>query len=319
VKFLPPSLPEVGGRSADIAFLHFKNQTVRRFFVKRFVPVVIVLVFCALSFAQIPSAARVHTQAETAVSLTPKSAAESASHRPPSSADCVFTFSSGADNTFLKFCVTATANVTVFESPAGQEHIAVGLDGEGYGVCDLKSGVAYFDYAERGDSGNWGQPTVVSQTPTSVKIARTTSDDRWTLTQTFTQVAGLSPSAKITMTLTNNTAKNRIGVLLRYADVDAAGVSLNNLDSTLQSAFGWNSVGTTNTPYGLVLQNLGNPPAGLFGGLADGVPGGPDPCNPAANEVSGPVTATDGSIVMVYELRIPASKSKTVTVRYRGF
>ena len=230
---------------------------------KKFVLTFIMLALCSLSFAQTPGAAKVSTQLETAASSTQKSAAQAMPHRPPSIADCVFTFTSGADNTFLKFCVTATGNVTVFESPAGQEHIAVGVDGEGYGLCDVNSKVAYFDYAERGDSMTWGPPTVVSQNATSVTIARTTTDGFWTLTQTFTQVAGASPSAKIAMTLTNNTTKNKVAALLRYADVDAAGVSLNNLDSTLQSAFAWNSVGTTTTPYGLVLQNLGNPPVGL--------------------------------------------------------
>ncbi len=286
---------------------------------QKFVLIVIVLALCSLSFAQTASAARVNTQAEAAVLLAQRSAPQAAPHRPPSSADCVFTFTSGADNTFLKFCVTATGNVTVFESPAGQEHIAVGVDGEGYGLCDLNSQVAYFDYAERGDSMTWGPPTVVSQNATSVTIARTTTDGFWTLTQTFTQVTGASSSAKIAMTLTNNTAKSKIAVLLRYADVDAAGMSLNNLDATLQSAFGWNSVGTTTTPYGLVLQNIGTPQALALSGFAEGVPDGPDPCDVSGHAVIGPVTSTDGSIVMAYELRVPANKSKTVTVRYRGF
>ncbi len=286
---------------------------------KAFILTFTVVALCFFSLAETPSATGLNHQREAGALLAQKSAAQSAPNRPPSSADCAFTFTSGADNTFLKFCVTATGNVTVFESPAGQEHIAVGVDGEGYGLCDFKSKVGYFDYAERGDSMTWGSPTLVSQNATSVTIARTTTDGFWTLTQTFTQVAGASPSAKIAMTLTNNTAKNKLAVLLRYADVDAAGVSPNNLDSTLQSAFGWNSEGTTTTPYGLVLQNLGNPPARLVAGLAEGVPDGPDPCNPGEHAVSGPVTATDGSIVMVYELGVPAGKSRTVTVRYRGF
>jgi len=68
-------------------------------------------------------------------------------------------------------------------TPFNREHIAVGAAGEGYGVCDNTGAVAYFDYADYGDSGNWGAPTLVSQTATSVKIARTTSDGVWTLTQ----------------------------------------------------------------------------------------------------------------------------------------
>jgi len=185
--------------------------------VKKVVLTVTVLVLCSLSFAQNPSAARVNPQPEAAALLAQKSAAQATSHRPPSSADCVFTFTSGAKNTFLKYCVTATGNVTVFESPAGHEHIAVGADGEGYGICGITSGVAYLDYAERGDSQNWGPATVVSHNSTSVTIARTTSDGLWTFTQTFTQiaVAGKSPSLRIAMTLRNNTAVDTLVTLLR--------------------------------------------------------------------------------------------------------
>jgi hypothetical protein len=100
--------------------------------------------------------------------------------------------------------------------------------------------------------------------------------------------------------------------------VDASGASLNNLDETLESAFGWNSTVAT-TRFGLVLQNVGNPPAVIFTGLAQDVPDGPDPCNPFVHEVAGPVTTTDGSIAMLYGLEVPQGTSKTVTVRYMGF
>ena len=285
---------------------------------KKFVLTVTVLVLCSISFAQTPRTAKVNTQPEAAALLAQKSVAQATPHRLPFSVDCVFTFTSGAKNTFLKYCVTANGNVTVFESPAGHEHIAVGVDGEGYGFCGSTSGVAYLDYAERGDSKNWGTATVVSHNATSVTIARTTSDGFWTLTQTFTQVAGPSPSAKITMTLQNNSAVDTTVILLRYADVDASGVSLNNLDATLESAFGWNSTEAT-TRFGLVLQNVGTPPADILAGLAQDVPDGPDPCNPFLHEAAGPVTATDGSIGMFYGLEIPQGASKTVTVRYKGF
>jgi hypothetical protein len=108
-----------------------KTKELGDFFVKKVVLTVTVLVLCSLSFAQNPNAARVNPQPEAAALLAQKSAAQATSHRPPSSADCVFTFTSGAKNTFLKYCVTATGNVTAFESPAGHEHIAVGADGEG--------------------------------------------------------------------------------------------------------------------------------------------------------------------------------------------
>jgi len=46
-----------------------------------------------------------------------KNAAQAAPNSPLAPADCVFTFTCGADNTFLNYCVTANGNVTVFESP----------------------------------------------------------------------------------------------------------------------------------------------------------------------------------------------------------
>jgi hypothetical protein len=88
----------------------------------------------------------------------------------------------------------------------GFENIFVGGDGKGYGICDFTANVGYNDYAEFGDSGNWAPPTVLSHSATSVEIARATSDGNWTLTQTFSQIAGTSPSLKIAMALKNNTA-----------------------------------------------------------------------------------------------------------------
>ena len=277
--------------------------------------IVLVLGLCAVGFARTPTVHVANPQVKAAGAQMQKNATP---HSPRFSVDCVFTFTTGADNTFLKFCVTANGNITLFESPEGQEHIAVGKDGEGYGICDARSEIAYDDYAEFGDSGNWGPPSVLSQTATSVTIARTTSDGVWTLTQAFTQVSGRSPSARVAMTLQNNTTVHRNATLLRYANVDADSVFQNTLDATLQSAFGWNSVGITN-PFGLVLQNVGNPPAVILTGLVQDVPDGPSPCGPFDHGIVGPVTGIDGSIVMLYGVTFGPKASKTVTVRYRGF
>jgi hypothetical protein len=122
----------------------------------------------------------------------------------------------------------------------GHEHIAFGDFSEGYGICDLNSGVAYDDYADSGDSGNWGAATVLGQTATSVKIARSTRDGIWTLTQTFTQMAGTS-SVKVGMVLKNNTGAERTALLMRFADVDADGVFQNSLMEPGNSAFGMES------------------------------------------------------------------------------
>jgi len=253
----------------------------------------------------------------SAQNRTQLQAAQEVTRSPMATSTCALSFTSGANDSFLKYCVTANGNIAQFEAPLGKEHIAVGTVGEGYGFCDLGTVVGYFDYSDFGDSGNWGAPTIVSQNAKSVKIARTTTDGIWTLTQTITQVAGISPSVKITMTVKNNTSITRSLFFMRYADVDAGGDFLNNLDATQKSAFGWNSVASSN-PVGLLLQNAGAFPADSSpGGFTQNVPNGPDPCNFAAHLASGPQIATDGSIFFLYALNLSKGTSKTVTVGYQ--
>jgi hypothetical protein len=56
---------------------------------------------------------------------------------PYSSTTCSFTYSSGDDNKFMKYCVTANGNIAQFENPIAHEYIATTRIGEGYGVCDV--------------------------------------------------------------------------------------------------------------------------------------------------------------------------------------
>ena len=262
-----------------------------------------------------------------AVSTIAMANAQDAGHRQQShhvgsaatTSACSFTFQSGANNTFMKFCVTANGNIPQFESPQGHEHINVFDISEGYGICDLTDNdneVSYFDYSDQGDSGNWNSPIVLSQNTNSVKIARTTLDGNWTLTQTFTRMSGASPFAQVAMALTNNTTIDRTALVIRSADVDADGLVNNNLDSTIDSAFGWNSI-TSEHGSGLALQNVGNSPASLQLGIVTATPNSPDPCSVQIQ--SAPETNTDGVIVMAYGLLIPKSSSQTVKVAYRGF
>jgi hypothetical protein len=283
---------------------------------KNFILAVSVLALCSASFAGNLQTTKVNTQQEATAALGQKNAAQVAPHSPFATSTCSFTFTSGANNTYLKYCVTVNGNITQLETPLGREHIAAGAFGEGYGICDTSSAVAYDDYADFGDSGNWGPSTTVSHNATSVKIARSTSDGIWTLTQTITQVAGTS-SVKVAMMLKNNTAVARTAYLLRYADVDADGVFLNSLDGTINSAFGWNSIGT-GSPYGLMLQTVGTSPF-PYAGFAQNVPNGPPPCSYTANYTGGLLSATDGSLVSVYIVGVPKNASKTVTVSYKGF
>ena len=282
---------------------------------KKFMLSFAVLAITSLGFAQTSVEALMRQQQE-ASSTRAQGTAQAAPRSPFATANCSFTFTSGNSLTFLKYCVTVNGNITLFESPQDEEHIAVGRDGEGYGICDLNTNVGYYDYAEFGDSGNWNPPTVVSHTAKSVKIVRTTNDGLWTLTQTINQIAGPSPSAKIIMALKNNSAINKTALLIRYANADAANTFENNLDSTLTSAFAWNSIGN-GEPFGLMLQNVGIPQAGFLIGFVQKTPNGQPPCTVTADE--GPLKATDGAIGMGYELILPKNGSRTVNVAYKAF
>jgi hypothetical protein len=237
---------------------------------------------------------------------------------PLATDDCSYTFTSGVSNTFLTYCVTVNGNIMQLKTPLGVPQISSSTDGEGYGVCDVTGGiVAYSDYGNFGTTANWNPASLVSLTGTSVKIARTTSDGIWTLTQTITQVSSNS-SIKIAMVLKNNTAAGRSVFILRYADVDAAGQNFDNLDGTHNTAMAWTSTppGTTNG-FGLMLQNVGT---SLFDydGFVQNIPQGPNPCNYAASFTGKTVTHTDGSLVLTYVGVIPAKGSKTFNMMYKG-
>jgi len=230
---------------------------------------------------------------------------------------CSFTFTSGTNNTFLQFCVTANGNITQLATPFAREHIAVGTIGEGYGVCDMTTNTGYYDYADFGDSGNWGPATVVSVNSSSVKIVRTTSDGVWTLTQTISQPEG-NQAVRVQMSLKNNSGTDRSIFFMRYADVDVSGACSNNFDATANSAFGWDSSGSSTPPYGLTLQNVANTPGLTPIPFIQKTGAGPIPCNPSLNFTFGPLLATDGSVVMFYEGTISRNRSRTVTMNYRG-
>jgi hypothetical protein len=216
----------------------------------------------------------------------------------------------------LKFCLTVNGNITQLETPAGHEHIASGFINEGYGICNEAPPTAYWDYADDGDSGNWGPPSVVNQTLTSVKIARTTSDGIWTLTQTITQDKR-TPAVKIVMVLKNNTAAPRVAYLVRYADVDADTNTINDFGATVNSAAGWVNSSYAVIGYGLMLQNVRTSQFGYTNGFVQTTFHGPNPCAFAFNS---PYTGSlgDGSVVLAYADTIGAGKTKTATMIYKG-
>jgi hypothetical protein len=88
--------------------------------VKKLVLAVIVLALCSLSFAGPLSAAGVNNQQEAAAAASQRDAAQGTLHSPLSTSTCSFTFTSGANNTFLKYCITANGNITQLETPGGE-------------------------------------------------------------------------------------------------------------------------------------------------------------------------------------------------------
>jgi hypothetical protein len=241
---------------------------------------------------------------------------------PDSTDTCTYKFTSGSGNTYLQFCVTVNGNVVEFQSPVGIEQLSPGGSAayEGYGICDVTTGTAYWDYAGNGDSGNWNAPTKLSLTGTSVKIERITSDGAWTLTQTFTSVEGFDASAKIAMALKNDSAEDKQVVLLRYANaVPYSGSPYQeDYDGTYESAWGY-----AQGFYGLILQDVGFPTPTTLAWEREAFPidtiGGPAPCNADAKSEE-PILGNVGSLVNWVEI-ITLKKAQTVTVtdRYMQF
>jgi hypothetical protein len=289
------------------------KQLVRETFVKNLVLVLILWTLPSVSFVQTLRADQAGSR-EAAAGIAQQSHAQAAARSPLSTSICSFTFTSGSQDTFLKYCVTINGNITQFESPAGFEHIAIGEVAEGYGFCDGTANVPYFDYADDGATSNWGPTTILSHSATSVKMTRITTDGLWTLTQLITQIAGNS-SVNVAMTLKNNSLFSKSVFFLRYADVDAAGAFNNNFDGTSDSVFGWNSAGVNS--FGMVLRNVGNAPF-VHEGFGQTVSSGPSPCNPAANISRVPLVGIDGSIIMTYDGFIRPGQSKTLTINYKG-
>jgi len=238
--------------------------------------------------------------------------------RPDVDPVCAYNFTSGSANTYLFYCVTENGNIVTLSTPEGHGQELFG--GEGYGFCNASPGVVeYHDYAYE-DSGNWNSPTLLSSNATTVKIARTTSDGIWTLTQTITQVPA-TPAIKIAMALKNNTAVAREVYLLRFIDADADLSRTNTLDATQNTAAAWNEQTSTQPfSFGLQIENVGTPKFGYWSGFAQNTPNGPNACAFAFNSPGGaPLVGIDGSIEMVYADAIAAHGTKTATMLYRGF
>jgi len=233
---------------------------------------------------------------------------------PAATTTCAATFSSGSGHNLTKYCVTVNGNITQF-SRGGDEYIQVGGPGEGYGICDLSTNTAYFDYGFN-DSGNWG-PASPSFNPTTAVSSRFTSDGIFQITTTVTQVAATASapgSAKVSMKIKNWSGISRTIYLLRQADVDflRSGTSdfTNDFDFTLDTSMGLEhgfksglslTTNTFNFPYDAYTQN---------------VPNGPNSCAPTANLAAQPFVG-DGSVVQLYLIGLPSLATKTVNMTYK--
>ena len=272
-----------------------------------------------LSMAQTPTTTSDPLQANATAAGEESNASLAVPRSALATTDCAFNFTSGGLDTGLSYCVTVNGNIPQLATPELHEHLA-SKRSEGYGICDQSTGVAYNDYGDT-DSFNWLPATVVSSSATSVKIARTTIDGLWTLTQTIAEVTGNSPSVKITMTLKNNSGIARLAWLLRYADADIDGLLANDFNMTIDAAAASNSItgpwGSTRA-YGLLLQNIGNN-SFAHQALVQNTRLGPAPCNPFAVFPQAPLVFQDGSLALMYQPFIGAGASVTATMMYKGF
>lgn len=229
---------------------------------------------------------------------------------------CSYDFTSGSGNTYLSYCVTVNGNILEIQTPFGQNML--GANGEGYGICNERPAQNYTDYSVS-DTGNWQNAVVLSHSSTSVKIARTTADGNWTLTQTITKVP-TTFSIKVVMALKNNQSVAHVAYLVRFADVEPTSRDtifwLGGLSSALARTY------QTDPNYGLQLANVGIPQFGFWQGYAQTVNTGPNACAFAFNEGNNNYTsdvAGFGSMEMAYVGTVPAGQTKTVTLSYHAF
>jgi len=226
---------------------------------------------------------------------------------------CNVTFSSGSGHNTTQFCVTVNGNITQF-SRDGQEMINFGSPvGEGYGICDQTGGTRYYDYAYE-DSGNWLSPTF-THSGNVVSVTRTTSDGLFKLKQTITNVPATTSSAaaaKMKLAITNLSNTARFVILIRYANVNAAGSIPNDFEWTPDSVFGLRPSG-----FGGLSLTSSSVSVPFHSGLVNKVPDGPDPCQQifSVNFFEG-----DGSIEFFYHmLPLAAHATKTVVMTYKPF
>lgn len=255
----------------------------------------VVLALTTMSFAQ---------------KMSQKEAAAAAKPMGDAAITCAATYSSGSGHNATQYCVTVNGNITQF-SRGGAEYINVLQVGEGYGVCDLNTNAAYFDYGYT-DSGNWNAASF-SSTASQAVSTRLTSDGIWQIKNTITKQAASATgpgAAKVSMALKNMTGVARSVFLLRFADIDANSSDTNNdFDFTLDTAYGLmpgfsSGLGTTNNTF-----------AFSYDAFAQNTFNGPNPCG--GWTVAPQPFVGDGSVIQLYVITVPAGGTKTVISTYK--
>ena len=278
------------------------------------------LVLSVASFAQQDSSPFASQLAQAA---SPATSSNQQNHTfaitPAATTDCTYTFTSGGTATvkYLQYCVTANGNIVEFQSPLGTEHIRVGTVGDGYALCDLSAAtgeVGYHDYAGFGDvdtGTGWGAPTLLSQTTTAVKIARSTADGLFTLTQTFTQSPS-DASVKVAMAIKNNTSISKTIWLTRFTDIDAGGTTSNIMDGTVESVWGYNA---SETGSGLQISLAQPNTFNNFGLAINQV----DNACATGNGFTGLLNGVDGFAYSFHFIIVPPHGMTTVILKYKAF
>jgi hypothetical protein len=231
---------------------------------------------------------------------------------------CAYTFTSGGTGTkpYLQYCISLNGNFVEFQTPMGSEQIGPppgGQSSDGYAICDLTGKGDYLDYGLNDyHQLEWQAPTLLSKTDTVVKIARTTYDGIWTLTQTFTQNSA-DASVKVVMTIKNNSAITRSIWLTRVTDINANNTDYNILDGTTDTVFGYD---VSEHGHGLQISLAAANPY-PHEGFATYTPLSPFACG-VGNHYGGLINGYDGAANLLHVLTIRSGGSKTVALKYKG-
>jgi hypothetical protein len=218
-------------------------------------------------------------------------------------------FQSGSGATFFRPCVSIHGNVFSLQAPSGFEHINVGTDVEGYGICSSLGYVYDAGFQEAGfGSQTITQPGGANTLP--LTIARTGGGFR--VTQTYARDT-VQREFNITMAVKNVTASAITGVkIARFFDGDTDNNTFTTAyDSSLDGVWGRNvrsvalqsvSLATSHT---VAIETFTELTSNLAGGV----------CN--IPTTAGPVSGDYAGVAYYSFSSIAAGATKTVKFTYR--